>query len=365
MQTIRDLLARDLSQDIEEVTKVGQQDEQTVHNEIIEYVATDSIKRQYLQVLTPISDGPSEPTEGVGVWVSGFFGSGKSSFVKNLGYILENRPLLGRPAGEVFIERLRQQSPADPLVDRIAERLDFIHSRFKSLVIMFDVQIDLAAQRPQPVAELMYTMLLRELDYADDFDVAELEIALEAEGRLADFVRLCAEMFGDRVGKVSPAESVPRTLQGVSPEAYAIWQKRVRKGAERAPRVGAILNRLDPATYPRPETWIEMTRARADVTIRTLVERTFELTARRRPGHGVVFIIDEVGAYVARSVERIENLRALVEHFGQESKVRVERRQAVAPVWVIVTSQEKLSEVVSAIGDKRVELARLNERFKT
>jgi len=53
-----------------------------------------------------------------------------------------------------------------------------------------------------------------------------------------------------------------------------------------------------------------------------------------------------------------------VEHFGQEGKNRLQAGQAVAPVWVIVTSQEKLDEVVSAIDDKRVQLARLQDRFK-
>ena len=94
-----------------------------------------------------------------------------------------------------------------------------------------------------------------------------------------------------------------------------------------------------------------------------LVERTFELVARRRPGQAILYIIDELGAYVARSAEKIENLRALVEHFGQESKNRVLANRAVAPVWVIVTSQEKLNEVVAAIDDKRVELAKLQDRF--
>jgi hypothetical protein len=67
---------------------------------------------------------------------------------------------------------------------------------------------------------------------------------------------------------------------------------------------------------------------------------------------------------VARSAEKIENLRAVVEHFGQEGKNRVLAGKAVAPVWVIVTSQEKLDEVVAAIDDKRVQLARLQDRFK-
>lgn len=363
MQTIRDLLSRDLTLNIEEVIKLDQQDEKTVHNEITEYVATDRIKSQYMKVLQAISDAPGDPTEGVGVWISGFFGSGKSSFAKNLGYILSNREVLGHPAAQLFIKQLQQQSPNDPLVQRIADAVNFINSRFDSHVIMFDVQIDRAIRRAtEPIAEIMYSVLLRELDYAQDYDLAELEISLEAEGRLSAFVQTCAAKFAGEVPDTAPAQLVPCSLSDVKPDVYAVW-RRVRKGAERIQRASAVLHELDPGTYATPDSWAASLRKEPDVTVRTLVDRTFELTALRRPNKTMMFIIDEVGQYVARSAEKIENLRAVVEHFGQESKNRIQAGKAVAPVWIIITSQEKLDEVVAAIDDKRVELAKLQDRF--
>ncbi|MCP4549289.1 MAG: BREX system P-loop protein BrxC [bacterium] len=363
MQTIAELLSRDLSQPIEEVIKLDQQDEKTVHTEITEYVATDRIKGQYREILQAIADAPGDPTEGVGVWISGFFGSGKSSFAKNLGYVLSNREVLNRPAAQLFIQQLQTQSPGDPDVERIGHLVSFINSRFDAHVIMFDVQVDRAVRRTtEPIAEIMYSVLLRELDYAKDYDVAALEIELEGEGRLAEFVQACAATYSEQIGKGMPADAIPPTLANVPPEAYAVW-RRVRKGAQRVQRASAVLHEIDPSTYHTPDSWAASLQQEADITIRTLVDRTFELTARRRPGHTMIFIIDEVGQYVARSAEKIENLRAVVEHFGQESKNRVLAGQAVAPVWVIVTSQEKLSEVVAAIDDKRVELAKLQDRF--
>ncbi|HOV48776.1 MAG TPA: BREX system P-loop protein BrxC [Anaerolineae bacterium] len=363
MQTIRELLSRDLSQPIEEVIKLDQQDEQTVYNEITEYVATERIKRQYRELLERVAEGPSAPTEGIGVWISGFFGSGKSSFAKNVGYILANRSVLSQPAAELFIHQLEQQAPGDAQVQRLRELLSYITARIPTQVLMFDVQVDRAVRRAtEPIAEVMYTVLLRELDYAQDYDVAELEIELESEGRLGDFITLCAELYGQ--GQARPAARLPVTLSGVTPEAYGVWQ-RVRVGAQRIQRTSAILQQLNPATYPTPDSWAQSLQAQSEVTIRLLVERTFTLAARRRPGHAIIYIIDEVGQYVARSADKIENLRAVVEHFGTESKNRVQAGQAVAPVWVIVTSQEKLDEVVAAIDDKRVELARLQDRFKT
>lgn len=365
MQTIKELLARDLSRPIEEVIKVDQQDEQTVYDEIREYVATDRIKRQYLELLDAMAAAPGEPTEGIGVWISGFFGSGKSSFAKNLGYILANRSVLGKPASDLFLHHLQQQAPGDQQIADIRDRLVYINSRYDSHVIMFDVQVDRAVKRStELIAEIMYTVLLRELDYALDYDVAELEMELESEGRLATFIATCADLFGEQIKIPAAVDVVPVTLSGVSAESYAIW-KRVSKGAQRIQRASAVLHAIDPATYPTQDSWAASLQTKSsDISIRTLVERTFELSARRRPGHAIVFIIDEVGQYVARSAEKIENLRAVVEQFGIHGKNRVLAGKAVAPVWVIVTSQEKLDEVVAAIDDKRVELAKMQDRFK-
>jgi hypothetical protein len=102
MRVIGDLLARDLQQKIEEIIKVDQTDEQSVYTEITEYVATNRIKNQYRDLFTAIAEAPADPSEGIGVWISGFFGSGKSSFAKNAGYVLANRQLLGEPASQLF-----------------------------------------------------------------------------------------------------------------------------------------------------------------------------------------------------------------------------------------------------------------------
>ena len=363
MKIIRDILARDLDKQIEEVIKLDQRDEQTVHDEITEYVATDRILEQYREILQAIADGPGEPDERTSVWISGFFGSGKSSFAKNIGYVLANRKLLGTPAGKLFTDHLKAQRPGDQDVSKISDLVDFINTRIPTHAIMFDVQVDRAVRRAdETLAEIMYSVLLRELDYADDFDVAELEIELETEGRLMEFIEACSELFAQQMKGLKIDVEVPVTLEGISPEIYAVWA-RIRKGAQKIQRASAAMHKIDPKTYPNEDSWAHALHDGVEFTIRLLVSRTFDLVARRKPGQSVVYIIDEVGQYAARSVEKIENLRKVAEHFGQESHNRVSKGEAVAPVWVIVTSQEKLDEVVAAIDDKRVQLARMQDRF--
>src|SRR5438105_11116988 len=122
MTTIGDVLDRDLSRKIEEIIQVDQADEQSVYSEISEYVATDSIRGQYADLFKAIAEAPSDPHEGVGVWVSGFFGSGKSSFAKNLGYALQNRKVMDHPFADLFKRQVGEK--------RVGDLLDSITARF-------------------------------------------------------------------------------------------------------------------------------------------------------------------------------------------------------------------------------------------
>ena len=102
---IKALFANDITRPIEEVIKVDQTDEEIIRFEIDEYVATKAIERHYEGILESYAETPNKPHDGVGVWVSGFFGSGKSSFAKMLGLSLENREIEGVPAAERFGQR--------------------------------------------------------------------------------------------------------------------------------------------------------------------------------------------------------------------------------------------------------------------
>src|SRR3954453_4084876 len=204
MKTIGDLLSRDLDRKIEEIIQVDQADEQSVHAEITEYVATDSIKDQYGQLLNAMAVAPSEQHESIGVWVSGFFGSGKSSFAKNLGYALQNRTVLGEEFATLFKRQIGGK--------KVGDLLDSITTRFPTEVILFEVAKERDTRKvTERIAELMYTVLLRELRYAEDFDIAELEIELEGEGRLDRFVEACRSI-------------------------HKLDWKMVRKGAQKLPR---------------------------------------------------------------------------------------------------------------------------------
>ncbi|AAR35484.1 BREX system P-loop protein BrxC [Geobacter sulfurreducens] len=333
MNRIADVFERPIDRTIEEVIKVDQANEATVQNELEEYIATDSIKDQFAEVYREIAAGPSTPREGIGVWVSGFFGSGKSSFAKILGYTVAQQKVGATTATELFKKRLRDA--------RVVDLLDLVTMRIPFHAVIFDVSMDRGVRATNDrLTEIMYRALLRELGYAEDFDLAELEITLEGDGRLEAFERKFLELHGSE------------------------WKKRRQLGLA-INEAGAALHDLDPRTYPTADSYAQGIGAgRADVDPNKLARRAFELCARRHPGKALIFIIDEVGQYVSRSVDKMLDLQAIIQAFGVEGKNRTERQEAVSPFWIVVTSQEKLNEVVTALDSKKIELARLQDRFR-
>jgi len=337
---IKEIFENKIDRKIEEVIKVTQVDEQTVHDEIYEYVLTDKIKKYYREITQAIIDARSAPHEGIGIWVSGFFGSGKSSFAKILGYILEGKMVLGKDSRELFNEQAGDKG--------IADNLSYIKTAIPMKSIIFDVSMDRSVKQASDyITKIIYTVLLRELDYAEDFDLARLEMDLEEDNKLAEFIKLYEKEY-----------------------RYS-WSKGRKRGSGLS-EASRILHLMEPKVYNQPDSWVRAIQindasgnavGRADITPNQLAKAVFDLMHRRKPGFSAVFVIDEVGQYVSRSVDKMLDLQAIVQALGVEGKNRVKSKEAPAPVWLVVTSQEKLNEIVSALDDKRIELARLKDRF--
>jgi hypothetical protein len=178
---IKTLFANDIHRRIEEVIKVDQTDEEIIRDEINEYVVTDAIRSHYTGIFDAYRETPNKPHEGVGIWVSGFFGSGKSSFAKNLGLALANRDILGTPAAELFAKRRGDSSKLQVLLKQINEIIP-------TDAVIFDVSTDRGVKMAnQSMTEIMHRCFVRYLGYSGHLDIAQLEIDLESEGLLDDF----------------------------------------------------------------------------------------------------------------------------------------------------------------------------------
>ena len=328
-QRILDLFDRDVGRRIEEVIKVDQTDTTVVKEEIEEYVATNQIRRYYLDVLERFAETPNNPHEGIGIWISGFFGAGKSSFAKILGYVLENRTLGVTSAAELFGDQT-----ADP---RIQALITTITERIPARSIIFDVSTDQSVtDASEKLTDIVYRVLLRELGYSTDRGLAELEINLESQNRLGEFEEAFERIHGTHWDDVKHLPAFARN------------------------KASHVLRDLEPETYPSADTWAR-TRQEVEVSANFVARRAWELASRRSESRALVLVVDEVGQYVARSTDKMLDLQGLVQALGREGKNRSSSWKG--QVWLAVTSQERLSEVVDNLEGKQVELARLRDRF--
>ena len=131
---IETLFANDIRRPIEEVIKVDQTDAAILHDEIAEYVATDAIRNHFTGILDRYRETPNKPHEGIAIWISGFFGSGKSSFAKMLGLTIGNRSLPGGSASVQFAERAGDK--------RLQVLLASINEQIPTHTVIFDVSTD-------------------------------------------------------------------------------------------------------------------------------------------------------------------------------------------------------------------------------
>ena len=187
---IEELFRRDINRVIEEVIKVDVGDEDIIADELDEYIATEHIIEELDDVLDAYQESIHNPNETCTVWVSGFFGSGKSSWAKVLGYLLWNPNVVGQSATERFFGRT-----SGP---RLRALLNTIHAQSPTLTVLLNLATgsNVVAREGESVVLPVYRALLDRLGYSRNFTLAELEYTMEGDGKLDDFENAFAAIVG-------------------------------------------------------------------------------------------------------------------------------------------------------------------------
>lgn len=174
MTTIKDILVLDFNEDIKNVIDLEDRSEAEIQQEIESYIVTEGIGKH----LGEFSDEFTSNIKETGVWLSGFYGSGKSYFGKMLGYIIDNPIINGTPARERFIPRLKGVTDAS-LIENSIRNLDKINSRV--------VFLDVAKQNTEyGLAFTLFTSLLKNLGLREDI-YGYIEFDLLIDGRFDEF----------------------------------------------------------------------------------------------------------------------------------------------------------------------------------
>ena len=123
---IKSMFKDDIDRPINGVIQVEQEEETVVEQEIKEYVVTSELKKHFNNFFESYADSFDHPTDNIGVWITGFFGSGKSHFLKMLSYILENKEVGGRKTVDYFRNKFDDELFS---IDEIIELNRLIHTK--------------------------------------------------------------------------------------------------------------------------------------------------------------------------------------------------------------------------------------------
>jgi hypothetical protein len=316
---------KNIYRSIEKVITYGASQEARLKAEISEYVVTESIEDQFEKLLGKMQHAMDAGGENeVGVWVSGFYGSGKSSFTKYLGLAFDDTIKVdGVPFRQHLQDRLHKTT-TKALLSSVA-------NRFPAAVLMLDLASEqVAGATMEEVSTVLYYKVLQWAGYSRNLKVAAFERRLKKENRHDEFLQLFREHTeGEEWADYRNDELV---VDSIIPE---------------------LAHKMYPTLFATPTSF----STEASEVIRFEDDRVKEMLDIAREATGkdyIIFIIDEVGQYVSSRQNLILNLDGLaknLKHIGD------------GKVWIIGTAQQTLTEDDSKAALNSAELFKLNDRF--
>ena len=325
MSSIRSLFStrRPIDRRIEKVIDYTALADDRLLAEIEEYEATDNVEGCFRKFLENYQAGiASGQVTEIGVWLSGFYGSGKSSFTKYLGLALDQKVVGGRPFIDLLTERFHATD--------VQAMLRTVAGRTPTAVIFLDLGAEqLAESALTTVSTVLYWKVLQQLGYSRDKKLAQLERTLERKRKLDEFRKLYREHWNE--------------------EWDTIHNDPLLGNARAAQVVPAVL----PDDFPTPESFSRLKFEEA-ATVRDRAQEMIDLIRTRTGRPNVLFLIDEAGQYVAPRGELILNLDGLVRDFKEAGQGKV---------WIIATGQQTLAEIVTKAQYNSAELNKLQARF--
>lgn len=321
---IKDIFKEDINRPINGVVQAGQTDEETIHTELREYVVTEEILNSLKEFYKNYEDVYKVPTKDVGVWISGFFGSGKSHFLKILSYLLDNKEIKGRAPFEFFGDKIKDEALLASM-RRIGAK--------DSDALLFNVGSEASTNATRGSKESIIEIILRifneHVGYSTTLWVADFERQLEREGKYADFTNKISEMYG---------------------ETWQDYRLKFRM------RFGKMIAALTAIGYDEASADFMVRNAQKEFSIsaKELGKLIAEYCSSRGSDYRLVFLIDEVGQYIGTDNNLMLDLQNAVEEIGAATN---------GQAWIAITSQENITAVANIVDT--TSFSKIQGRFKT
>lgn len=310
----------DIDRTINGVVQVEQEKEDVIEQEVKEYVVTTELKKHFTKFFNEYSESFDIPTDNVGVWITGFFGSGKSHFLKMLSYLLENKEINGK------------------------KTVDYFEKKFDDQLSFMNVQKCVQA----PTETILFNIEAKNSFTKDDTCVLKIfyKVFYDHIGLCGGDLKLAKlEQFIIKKGKMEAFKEAFEDINGES------WEKTRLEYSFFETDVVDALVQADVMNETNALHWFdnaEITNASPE----QFVKEVKEYVDSKPKGFRLIFMADEVGQFVGESSGMLLNLQTIIELLGSTCR---------GQVWVMATGQEALDDM--SIRLRQDEFSRIMARF--
>jgi hypothetical protein len=329
---IGQMFERDINRNINGVVKVNQIDDEVVYQELDEYVITPEILGHLRKFFNAYTAALDKQTDKIGIWISGFFGSGKSHFIKILSYLLENVEVRSNGSTRQALSFFEAKIDDALLVGDIRRSV-----KQSTDVVLFNIdsKADVHDARHRDTVLEVFMKVFNELQgyCADIPELAELERYLSSKGlyeafQTAYLEKSGAEWKGDRDAfRLAPDDAL---------SAFAAVTGQSLESAQK---------------------WYEDSERKYSLSVEKFAKQVSDYLDGRGKGHRIIFLVDEVGQYIGENTQQMLNLQTIAEDLGVRCAGRA---------WVVVTSQEDIDTILGNMpGARANDFSKIQGRFNT
>lgn len=317
---LEELFNKPVDRAIEGVIKAD--DDVSLYIELDEYVVTNEISKR----LDDFLDAYLNYQGANGVWVSGFFGSGKSHLLKMLALLLANNPIEDIYPLDLFLKK----SPFNEggMFAEDLKRAADIPS--ESILFNVDQKADVISKDELDALIAVFVKVFDEHSgyYGKHPYIAQFEREMDVDGHFDDFKTAFAEL------------------------ANQDWER----GRRRAKRMAQEIDKAyTKATGTNVTDILDKYRDDYRLSIEDFAEQVNAYIESKGSDFRLNFFVDEVGQYIANNVKLMTNLQTVAESLATKCKGRS---------WVIVTAQEDMTAVLGDGGHQSDDFSKIQARFK-
>jgi hypothetical protein len=332
---VKNLFERDIFRPINGVVKADQLDDASVWQELDEFVVTKELDKHFRTFFSSYVDSVNRPNQPetagkIGIWISGYFGSGKSHLLKVLAYLLRNKTHRydgnQKAALQFFQDKITDATVFGDIQRSVSEDTDVV-------LFNIDSKADSSAGR-SAILQVFLKVLNEMLGYSGDHaHVAHMERYLDSKGKLQSFHL----NFRNATGSEWVQER----------DAYQFHRDDVIK---------ALRQTLD-MSQESAEKWIDGAEETFALSIENFAKWVKQYLDSKGDHHRIVFLVDEVGQFIGTDTHLMLNLQTITEELGTVCNGRA---------WIVVTAQESIDAVLGEIKQsKSNDFSKIQGRFKT